>query len=408
MKNLKDKIVIIGNGIAALSAIKAFREIDKESQIYLFGEEKYYPYNRMRLSKGLLSTLEGDKILLQKKEWYEANSVCIAVDKKAVTVDLDSQLVYFEDNSSERYTKLLITAGADNFRPSIEGIEKEGVFTLRHLDDAKEIIEYEKKNKTVLNIGGGIQGLETAWILSQAGKKVIIAELQSRLMPKQLDEKASAILQKIITENNIKVMLDTQIDGIVGMQKVKGFRTKAGDEIACDTILYAIGLRPNVGCLKNTKVNINKGVIVNKRMETNVRGVYAAGDAAELDGEIYGLWNVAIEQGKVAGYNLAGKDAEYEHIVPVTTLNAFQISLFSMGSIQSEKATDFIIEEDEDHKRYSKIFINNNKVIGAIVLGNMKTSPALKTAIENQINLGEIDYKNVSIEELIEIIRKNK
>jgi nitrite reductase (NADH) large subunit len=408
MNKLKDKIVIIGNGIAALSAIKAFREIDKESQVYLFGEEKYYPYNRMRLSKGLLSDLQEDKILLQKREWYDANNVLIDTDKKVTRVDVESKTVYFQDNNYEEYTKLLIATGADNFRPPIEGIEKEGVFTLRHLDDAKKIIKYEEKSKTVLHIGGGIQGLETAWVLSQAGKKVTIAELQPRLMPKQLDEKASKILQKAMVYNDIQVMVDTQINELVGKERVEAFRTKSGKELACDISLYAVGLEPNVACLKGTKIGVNKGIIVDKRMKTSVEDVYAAGDAAELDGLIYGLWNIAIEQGKVAGYNLAGKYAEYEHIVPVTTLNAFQMSLFSMGIIADEKATDFIVEEDEKHNKYSKIFINNHIVIGAIVIGDTKNSPVLKAAIEKQINLGELDYKNVSIDELIEIIRKNK
>jgi nitrite reductase (NADH) large subunit len=406
--DLEDKIIIIGNGIAAITAIKSIREINQECEIHLFGEESFYPYNRVRLSKGLLGSLVEEKILLQKKEWYETNNVKLHRSTKIASVDTNKKTVTTSTEDTFGYTKLLIVSGAYNFKPPVPGIDKTGVYTLRTLRDAWDIVEEVKHEQEILNIGGGIQGLETAWILSQMGKKVNLVELLPRLMPRQLDEQASKILEKVVRSHGIEVMLGTQVNEILGIDKVEGIKTAQGQTIACDMITYSIGIRPNIGFLMDTPIKINKGIIVDEKMRTSVECIYAAGDVAEYGGEIYGLWNIAIEHGKVAGANMAGKNETYEHIVPVTTLSAFHLSLFSMGVIEDSKATDIVLEDRSAENVYNKVYIHNNKVIGAIVIGDIKHSPALKTAIEKEIDLSGVDFNSVSFHELIETIKKKK
>src|SRR5690554_368707 len=179
-----DKIIIIGNGIAALSAIKAIREIDKDSEIHLFGEEAFYPYSRIRLSKGLLSILQEDKILLQQREWYDDNNVNLYKGSKIITIDTDKRVVKLFDDGLISYAKLLLAGGSSNNKPSISGIEKSGIYTLRTLQDAWDIMDGLKNSETALIIGGGVQGLETAWALAQMDKNVIIAQISDRLMSK--------------------------------------------------------------------------------------------------------------------------------------------------------------------------------------------------------------------------------
>lgn len=405
---MAERIVVIGNGIAAITAIKAVREIDKECEIHLLGEEKFYPYNRIRLSKGLLTMLEEDKILLQKKEWYEENNIRLYRKVKAISVDTENKSVATSDGNNLHYTKLLFANGARNFTPPIPGIDKEGVYTLKTLENAWDITRYAKDKNRILNIGGGIQGLETAWILSQMGKQVTIAELLPRLMPRQLDEKASKILEKVVKSFGIEIMTGEQISEITGTDKVLGFKTSMGQSAQCDMVLYSIGIKPNIEVVKETPILTNRGIIVNEKMETNVRDIYAVGDVAEYRNEIYGLWNIAIGHGKVAGYNMVGKNTTYEHIVPVTTLNAFNLSLFSMGVVEEDQTTNIILEDRSEEHIYNKVYIKRNKVIGAIVIGDIRHSPALKTAIEKEIDLGAIDLNRVSFSELIEIIKERK
>ena len=400
-----DKVIIIGNGIAALSAIKAIREIDKDSEIHLFGEEVFYPYSRIRLSKGLLSILQEDKILLQKREWYDDNNVNLYIGSKIISIDTDKRVVKLFDDGLISYTKLLLAGGSSNNKPSISGIEKSGIYTLRTLQDAWDIMDGVKNSETALIIGGGVQGLETAWALAQMDKNVIIAQISDRLMSKQLDEKSSEILKNKVIEKGVKILFNANVSEIIGNDRVEGFKLSSGERYECNTVIYSIGTRPNIGFLKDTPIDTDRGVIVNNRMETNVEGIFAAGDIAQYNGNIFGLWNIAIEQGKVAGYNIAGKDVKYKYVPPVTTLSAFDLSLFSMGIVDESQVTDAIVEGDVEENTYKKILIKDNYIKGAIVIGNTRLSPVLKSAIEKKTCLEGIDYKNMPIDDLIQLLK---
>jgi nitrite reductase (NADH) large subunit len=398
VKRLNNRIIIIGGGIAGISAIKAIREIDSEIEIHMLTNEKFYPYNRLRLTKGLFGNLSEEAILLQKKEWYETNSVNLHINKEVIGLDVEKQEVILNDESTLSFSKLLLASGAHNFIPPIEEIDKENVYTIRHIEDAWDVKNIILKKRKPLIIGGGIQGLETAWELSQHGEEIGIAELQSRLMPMQLDEKASRILQNIIESFNIKVYLETQIHKIVGENGVSGVIKENGSQINCDMVVYNTGIRPNIKYIKDSPIRFNKGIIVNNKMQTSSQNIYAAGDVAEFENHISGLWNIAIEQGKTAGYNMIGKEEIYKNIVPVTTLNAFKISLFSMGDVDESKCDYSLVEHGENDTSYKRIFINQDKIVGAIVIGDTKKSPVLKSAIENQTLLDEFDLSKVLVE----------
>jgi len=402
------RIVIVGSGIAAITAIKSIREIDLRSEIYLIGQEKFYPYNRIRLSKGIFKELEENKILLKKKEWYEENRVKIFINTKVVNIDMDSLELFLGDGSKVKYDKLLIATGSSNNTPLIDGIGKDGVYTLRDLNDALNIKDGINESKQVVVIGGGIQGLEMAWILHQHGVKVIIVELLSRLMAHLLDDKASEILKSTIEGYGVEILTNTGVKAITGNNKVEGILIDNKVELKCDMVIHSIGIKPNKELVANTKLETQRGIVVNNKMQTNTENIYAAGDIAEFDNKIIGLWNIAIEQGKVAGYNIVGKETIYEKISPVTTLNAFGISLFSMGCVDKEESTKVLMDEDTNSKIYKKIFMKNNQVIGAIVIGDMKRSPLLKSVIEKGTALNDVDLSNISVDEFLDKLKNNK
>ncbi|TDX46759.1 NAD(P)/FAD-dependent oxidoreductase [Orenia marismortui] len=397
------EVAIVGSGIAAISAIKAIREYDKGCKIKLFGEEETYPYNRIKLSKGLLNEIKADQILLEKKEWYDENNVELNLGTKVVSISPKEKEIILDNSTRVSYSELVLANGARNAAPPIEGIDKNGVFTLRNLEDSRKIKNYTEKSNKILIIGGGVLGLEMAWVLSQAGKDVMIAEICPYLMPQQLDEKSCDILEKKVSEHNIQILAATSIKEIVGQAKVEGFITGEEKEVECDMIIYSTGIRPNLDLLEGTNIKTDFGVVVNNRMQSNYSNIYAVGDVSELDNQGFGLWPIAIEQGKIAGYNIAGQDATYEHLTPTVMLRAFGISLFSMGDNDNQKATDIIYQEKED--RYIKILIKDKVIIGAIVIGDMSKSAILRKAINQSLELDELNFDNVSVEELIEIIK---
>ena len=399
--------MVIGNGIAGITAIKAIREIDQKTSIHLIGDEKFYPYNRVRLSKGLLSSLEEDKILLQKKEWHQENNIQLSIGVKALSIDSQEKSVTLSNGEKISYDKLLLANGSHAVLPPAPGMDKKGIFTLKTLQDAKDVIDYFKDKEEVFVLGGGIQGMEAAWILKEMGKKVTLSHRSARLMRKQLDQEASEVLQNAIRNSGIDLLLNNNVQEILGDNYVIGVVTSDGT-VECDGIVYSIGTKPNIEFLENTGIETREGIVLNERMKTNLPDIYAAGDVAEFNGEIFGLWNIAIAQGKVAGYNIAGKDSTYKPIVPVITLSAFNLSLFSMGEVREEKATDILVDKELNQPSYRKVFFRENKVIGAIVVGDIKSSPSLKRAIEKETELPKLDYGNTSFEELIGIIKSKK
>lgn len=407
-------IVIIGGGVAAFNAIKAIREIDREINIHLIQNETIYPYYRTRLTKSLFEDLDIDKISLQKKEWYDKNNINIHLGKEVVCIDTTNDTVSLDDGCRLKYSKLLLANGASNFKPNIEGIDKENVYTIRKFEDIQEIKSKSEDKQTILHIGGGIQNLEAAWAFCSHDKKVIIVEFMDRLMPRQLDIRASEILLNAVKQFDTKVLLSTEVIAIKGDDKVSAVITKnrnssegtdAEQSIACDMVIYSVGIRPNIKLCENTSIQTNMGVIVDDHMRTNLKNIYAAGDVAEFCGKVGGLWPIAIEQGKTSGYNIVGKDVSYTGLLPVTTMNAFNLNVFSVGAIDDASATLTLVDDPGDDNSYKRIFIKDNTIIGAIVIGETKYNNMLKKYVTDKTDISGLDLSNISVNELLEQLK---
>lgn len=260
---------------------------------------------------------------------------------------------------------------------------------MQEADNFKSCLE-DKKH--VVNIGGGVQGLETAWSMMKAGKQVTIVEVAATLMGRQLDEKVSLLLKQNIENAGVKVYLNTTIDSILGEEVVTGMKVNGEQLIDCDSVVYSIGVTPNISLVNNTPIHVNRGIVVNEKMETNVGSVYAAGDVAEVNGEVGGLWGRAMDQGKIAGSNMVSNPAIYKEAIPTTIFNAFDVSLFSIGFVDEKQCDTTIVEEDGKEK-YTRLFIKNNKIIGVISLEGVAASIPYKSAIEKQVVLEESDIK---------------
>lgn len=399
--------VIIGSGIAAVTAAKAIRNIDKDGVIKIFGEEKSLPYNRIKLSKELFSDLGSEKVLIKKEKWYEKNNILVESNSKIIRIDSDAKFVVTSNGNQIAYDKLLICTGSNNRQLTIEGAKLKGVYTIRKMWEADEF-KFKTENKNhILSIGGGVQGLETAWSLLQAGKKVTIIEVAPRLMARQLDDRTSFILKNKIEEMGVNVYLNTSIERILGEEEVTEVVINGGQVICCDSVLYSIGIQPNIELIENTKIVANRGIIVDNEMKTNIQGIYAAGDVIELNGEIEGLWNSAMEQGKVAGSNMANSNKCYKKVLPITVFKAFGIELFSIGLVDENQCDQSLIEDDGNEK-YTRVFINDKRIVGVISLEGVLASIPYNQAIENHILLDGLDLNTISIKELMEEVKKRQ
>ncbi|PEV04515.1 FAD-dependent oxidoreductase [Bacillus thuringiensis] len=402
---MEKNFVIIGSGVAAVNAAKTIREYDKGSNMFIFGEEPSLPYKRIKLSKDLYSDLHSEKVLIKKKKWYQDNHISVFINTKVVKINTDEQFIVTSNEAVFSYHKLLICTGANNRRLEINGINKKNIFTIRDMKEADELKGHLEDKESVVTIGGGVQGLETAWSILKAGKKVSIVEVAPLLMRRQLDTKSSLLLKRKIEKEGVKVYLNTSIDSILGKESVTGIKMNDNSQINCDSIVYSIGVTPNTKLVHDTAIKLNRGIVVDEKMRTNIDSVYAAGDVAEVNNEIEGLWGTALEQGRVAGSNMVSKTAIYKKEIPTTIFNAFNVSLFSIGVVNEEQCDTTIVEEDGKEK-YTRLFIKDNKIVGVISLEGVAASIPYKSAIEKHVSLEGIDLLNTNISEIMSKLKE--
>lgn len=401
------RIIIIGAGIACVSAIKAIRQQDKDIKIIVYGEETYYPYKRIRLTKDLASGIQETNLLVEKQSWYEENKVTIYKDKKVIRINPSAHKVYLSDGTFDEYTALLLANGAGNYVPPIKGIGKKNVFTLRSLWDAQVILEQAEKSKQVLMIGGGILGLEIAWSLTRLGKKVTVVEALPGLMSRQLDEIASAILKDAVEARGVVVYTGSQVQEIIGDGKVEGFITNQNLQQPCDMVIHCTGIRPNIQLVEGTDILTNRGIVVNGRMETNLPDIYAAGDVAEYQGKIPGLWTVASLQGEIAGSNMVGLEQIYEMPAAAAVMNAFHYTMFSIGEV-TDSAADTMLTAQLEGNKYSKILFRGEKIVGAVFMGSIKELPSIKRAMEKKTKFPEVYESNMQLSDFLDLLKEKQ
>jgi nitrite reductase (NADH) large subunit len=397
---------VIGTGVTAVYAAKAIRDADKDGNIHVFGAEKSLPYNRIKLSKDLYSDLRSEKVLIKKEKWYKDQNINLHLQTKVISVDTESQSIVTSTGETIQYDELLICTGAKNRKLSIDGVDKKGVYTIREMQEAEEFKAYVEDKNHIVIIGGGVQGLETAWSIHKAGKKVTVVEVAPRLMARQLDEKTSMLLQNKLEAAGVSVYLNTSVEQMIGGSEVEGVITSNGT-IPCDVVLYSIGVIPNLDIVQDTPIATNRGIIVNDRMETNVDHVYAAGDVAEWNGIVAGLWQPAMDQGKVAGNNMVSGSSVYQKTIPSTVFNAFDFTLFSIGLVDESQCDQTLLEAAGDGT-YKRIFIKDQKLVGVVSLEGVVASLPYKAAIEGCVSLDGIDLNNASVCEVMNVLKERQ
>ncbi|MBU4346704.1 MAG: FAD-dependent oxidoreductase, partial [Candidatus Omnitrophica bacterium] len=307
--------VIIGNSAGGIAAVEAIRERDKKVKITVISEESYSNYSRP-----LISYLLGKKVNLEampyrEKDFYKDNKIELILNKRAAKLDLKQKKVVLSDKKKIHFDKLLIATGGTPVIPEIKGCNLGGVFTFTKLADAEKIKEYIEANevKDAVVIGGGLIGLKATEALIELEIKVTIVELADRVLSATFDKKASTIIENALEKINCKLITSNTVIEIKGKNKeVKDVILKDKKKISTKLVIVAIGVRPNIELVKGTPIKTNRGILVDEHMQTNIKNIYAAGDCCEMKDLLLkinhsiAIWPVAIGQGKIAGFNMAG------------------------------------------------------------------------------------------------------
>ena len=385
------KCLIVGSGVAGVTAAQAIVRADSSAQVHIFSTEPHSYYQRPRLWEFIAGQTDQDALYFRPPAWYAERVIHLHLGVRATALDPVAHSLTLANVSRVGYDRLLLATGGRSFVPPFEGVDKKGVFTLRTLEDALAIKEHAQGVSTAAVIGGGLLGLETAQALLSLGLEVSVIEFMPHLLPRQLDEEGAQVLQSRLEAMGLRILTGTATKAILGDGRATGVRLKASsehgrrDERAIDSelILISTGIRSRVELAREAGLEVNRGVVVDERLCTSVPDVYAAGDVAEFEGVVYGIIPAAIEQARVAAANMvADGSATYSGTVPATTLKIVGIDLTCLGEATA-MGDDFVILRQANPTTgvYRRLTLRDGKIVGAILLGDKRNAQPLKKLI---------------------------
>ena len=372
------KYLIIGNSAAAVGAVEAIRRNDKGNPIIIISDEPHHVYSRPLISYLLAGHTKEDKMYYRDENFYKENNVETVFNKKVTGVDTKKKQVILEDKKKIDYDKLLIATGGTPFVPPIKGKDRKNVYTFTKWSDAEEIIKISKKVQKVVVIGAGMIGLKAIEGLNAIGIDVTVVELAPEVLSRALDKDASRIVQRKMEEAGVEVITNNEVVEITGKGNVAtGVVLRDKKKIKCDLVIVAIGVIPNTGFIKESGIKINRGIVVDERMETNIKGVYAAGDVVEALNMLTNekmpipIWPLAYRQGSIAGDNMSGGTLVYKGGFPMNSIEFPGAPTISLGIIDPRgEGYESLIKNDAKNGNYKRIIIKNERLVGAILVGD--------------------------------------
>lgn len=404
------RVVIIGNGIAGVTAADHIRRRHPTCEIHLVGREKHYLYNRMAISRLIYGRSAMQGLYLMPESWYDEHQITCWVNTPAMQIDREKREVVLGPGERLSYDRLLLTTGSSSYVPSIEGFGLGGTFALREADDAMQLRAYAQKHtcRRAVVAGGGLLGLEAAYALHKLGVHTVVLERSERLLTRQLDARGSELLRAYLERLGLEIVTNAETAALLGdanLQQLihdtpdlKDFLynngqvaevlLKDGRKLPCDLFLVCAGVRPNLELAHQAALQVNRGIVVDEGMRTSAPEIFAAGDVAEYQGQMYGLWPVAVDQAQIAAINAIGGKEVYKESVPVTILKVVGVELTSIGKFEPASPGDVVIAlEDAEAQRYRKLVITDGKIVGAILLGHPLDAPAVTAAIKQELDV---------------------
>lgn len=387
-KDTAEKIVIIGNGIAGLSAADAARKQNSQASVTIISNESHLTYYRIRLCELINNNLEDDSLRMHPMNWYKEKKLDVVLNKNVTMINPVEKYIVLDEKEKIPYTKLIIASGSQSFLPPVPGINKKGIYTLWTIRDVKTMKKQLENLRHAVIVGGGLLGLEAAYHINKSGIQTTIVELLPRLLPNQLDEQGAKIFKNKVNSLGIDVVTGSSIELLTGDEQVEEIKLSNGSTIAASFVLFAAGVRPNLDIVEGTGIKVNKRINVNQFMQTNLDDIYAAGDVAEFEGKWYGLWSTALNQGKVAGTNAAGGRIAYTSEVPPYFLSTMDTKISSLGDIGMDKSAIYETAEfiDEQNYIYQKLFFKNGTLVGSILIGDTASSNRINAAIKSRMS----------------------
>ena len=396
------KYVIVGASAAGVGAVEAIRVVDPVGTITIVTEEACAYYSRPMISDFVSGKADLQKMKCKTDDFFTKHGAEVLMNNKVTSLNIEEKTLTLEDGEKISYEKLLLATGGKPFVPKMEGQEKDGVFTFTTLSDAQRLAaKIDSINaRSAVVIGAGLIGISVTEALVKRGLKVTVVELQEKILSLLLDPKASDMVEAVIRKAGVIFATGQSVQKILGRPEndsaVGGVVLTKGETVPSDLVVVAIGVIPRTELVVGTSVKTNRGIVVDNTLQTSVPDVYASGDVAEAFDFILNmnrllpLWPLAVEEGRVAGSNMAGKKATYVGGTNMSSLKYFGIPIVSIGNA-NPKADDTTVEVmvklDVENNVYKKLVLKNNIIIGMTMVNCIERAGVLFNLMKKQINV---------------------
>ena len=389
----KQKLIVVGNGMAGMRTIEELLTLAPDLyDITVIGKEPHGNYNRIMLSPVLAGEKTFDEIVLHSPDWYLQQGIELVSGQVVVDINRKTKQVMTDAGLSFDYDRLLLATGSVPFIIPIANHNHACVLSFRDIRDVNDMLEVTQHKKRVAVIGGGLLGLEAANGLLKRGVDVTVIHDMSCLMNRQLDSEAAHLLQKQLEDNGMKFRMGAMTKEIVALDEghLSHIAFKNGEDLPTDLVIMAVGIRPNVALAKQIGLQVDKAILVNDTMQTFDPSIYAVGECVQHRGALFGLVAPLYEQAKVCATHLAEIGiGRYVQKATATTLKVSGVNLFSAGDFSGANA-ETIVLRDTSSSIYKRLFIKDNKLVGAVLFGDVQDGNWYFDLIKQQQDISDI------------------
>jgi nitrite reductase (NADH) large subunit len=388
----RKRLVVVGNGMAAMRTVEELLKLARDDyQITVFGAEPRGNYNRILLSPLLAGETSREALMLHPLEWYRENGIALHAGDPVVSIDRRSKRVISASGVVAGYDRLLLATGSDPVRLKVAGHDLPGVFCFRSIDDVDAMLAQAGSAQRAVVVGGGLLGLEAASGLAKQGLDVTVVHIRDRVMDKQLDEEAAALLRHAMEARGIRFCMPARTAAFEGNGRVEQLRTDDGRVLPADMVVVAAGITPRTELARSCGLKCDRGILVDDTLQTYDPSIYAVGECVQHRGMTYGLVAPLWEQARVCAAHLAERGVmRYRGSKPASQLKVSGIEVFSAGDITQVRNTESIRYADHAAGVYKRLWLRENRVLAAVLFGDTRAAAQLAELIDTQRDVSAI------------------